>query len=101
MLEIGNLSSVYTMRQYFYRERSKYVSGLWAGFQASPPCRESTVCPQSSDPFYVLTNYIKLVTTSWTHSAIPAKFKAFLLLRLECEELLYLQYVQEVVTHFI
>ena len=27
-----------------------------------------TVCPGSSDPFYILTYYIKWVTTSWTHS---------------------------------
>ena len=27
---------------------------------------EITVCPRSSDPFYVVTNYIKRVTTSWT-----------------------------------
>ena len=27
-----------------------------------------TVCPGSSDPFYILTYYIRLVTTSWTHS---------------------------------
>ena len=25
-----------------------------------------TVCPRSSDPFYVVFNYIKWVTTSWT-----------------------------------
>ena len=29
-----------------------------------------TVCPRSSDPFYVVTYYIKWVTTSWTHSII-------------------------------
>ena len=29
------------------------------------PC---TVCPRSSDPFYVVTYYIKWVTTSWTYS---------------------------------
>ena len=28
----------------------------------------TTVCPRSSDPFYVVTYYIKWVTTSWTHS---------------------------------
>ena len=28
----------------------------------------TTVCPISSDPFYVLTYYIKRVTTSWTYS---------------------------------
>ena len=27
-----------------------------------------TVCPRSSDPFYVVSYYIKWVTTSWTHS---------------------------------
>ena len=27
-----------------------------------------TVCPRSSDQFYVVTYYIKWVTTSWTHS---------------------------------
>ena len=27
-----------------------------------------TVCPRSSDPFYIVTYYIKWVTTSWTHS---------------------------------
>ena len=26
-----------------------------------------TVCPGSSDPFYIVTYYIKWVTTSWTH----------------------------------
>ena len=27
-----------------------------------------TICPESSDPFYILTYYINCVTTSWTHS---------------------------------
>ena len=29
-----------------------------------------TVCPRSSDPFYIVTYYIKWVTTSWTDSNI-------------------------------
>ena len=29
-----------------------------------------TVCPGSSDPVYIVTYYIKWVTTSWTHSSI-------------------------------
>ena len=29
-----------------------------------------SVCPGSSDPFYIVSYYIKLVTTSWTHSSI-------------------------------
>ena len=28
----------------------------------------STVCPRSSDPFYLVGYYIKWVTTSWTYS---------------------------------
>ena len=28
----------------------------------------ATVCPRSSDPFYVVSYYIKWVTTSWAHS---------------------------------
>ena len=27
-----------------------------------------TVCPRSSDPFYIVTYYVKWVTTSWTYS---------------------------------
>ena len=26
-----------------------------------------TICPRSSDPFYIVTYFIKWVTTSWTH----------------------------------
>ena len=25
-----------------------------------------TICPRSSDPFYIVTHYINWVTTSWT-----------------------------------
>ena len=31
-------------------------------------CLKPTVCPSSSDPFYIVAYYIKWVTTSWTHS---------------------------------
>ena len=35
------------------------------------PCLEKrTVCPKSSDPFYVVTSYIQWVTTSWTYSIL-------------------------------
>ena len=29
-----------------------------------------TICPRSSDPIYILSYYIKWVTTSWTQSNI-------------------------------
>ena len=38
-----------------------------------------TVCPRSSDPFYVVTYYIKWVTTSWTHSNIARIWTSSLL----------------------
>ena len=28
----------------------------------------TTVCPESSDPFYMVSYYIRWVTTSWTYS---------------------------------
>ena len=30
--------------------------------------RKDTMCPRSSDPFYIVSYKIKWVTTSWTHS---------------------------------
>ena len=32
--------------------------------------KENTICPGSSDPFYIVANYIKWVTTPWTYSSI-------------------------------
>ena len=29
---------------------------------------KDTMCPRRSDPFYIVSYYIKWVTTSWTHS---------------------------------
>ena len=29
-----------------------------------------TVCPRSNDPFYIVSYYIKWVTTSWTDGSI-------------------------------
>ena len=31
-----------------------------------------TMCPRSSDPFYIVTYYIIWVTTSWTHGKSDA-----------------------------
>ena len=30
---------------------------------------DGTICPRSSDPFYIVNYYINWVTTSWTHSS--------------------------------
>ena len=34
------------------------------------PNGNTTVCPGSSDPFHIVTYYMKWVTTSWTHSMV-------------------------------
>ena len=33
-----------------------------------------TVCPGSSDPFYIVSYYIQWVTTAWTHSILHLDF---------------------------
>ena len=38
-------------------------------------CCESTVCPVSSDPFFIVTYCIEWVPTSWTHSIYRRKSK--------------------------
>ena len=47
-------------------------SGIPLRSQPAGPCPDqtkiSTMCPGSSDPFYIVSYYIKRVTTSWTHS---------------------------------
>ena len=35
--------------------------------------RISTICPGSSDPIYIVSYYIKWVTTSWTYSSISGQ----------------------------
>ena len=34
---------------------------------------ECTVCPGSSDPFYIVSYYIKRVITSWTFSTLQGR----------------------------
>ena len=41
-----------------------------------------TVCPRSSDPIYIVSYYIKWVTTSWTYSIHQGiKTKNYIILR--------------------
>ena len=46
-------------------------NSLLRGMQRHDKRRQATICPRSSDPFYVVTYYIKWVTTSGTHSIPP------------------------------
>ena len=36
----------------------------------SQELQNTTICPRSSDPFYIVTYNKKWVTTSWTHSIL-------------------------------
>ena len=39
---------------------------LKARYLVNSAIKKDTVCPRSSDPFYIVTYCIKWVTTSWT-----------------------------------
>ena len=45
-----------------------YILSLYLCFQAAEGALRKirTMCPRSSDPFYLVNCYIKWVTTSWT-----------------------------------
>ena len=44
------------------------ISSLPSWTRSNPSPRGLTVCPTSSDPFYIVNHYMKWGTTSWTHS---------------------------------
>ena len=47
------------------------------------PKNHGIICPRSSDPFYIVSYYINLVTSSWTHSTrngCPEWYREFYLL---------------------
>ena len=48
-----------------HRRRSGSVSPV-----RDSEIKQYTVRPKSSDPFYIVSYYIKWVTTSWTHSTL-------------------------------
>ena len=47
-----------------------YRASLLRGFFYGKNPRINTICPGSSDLFYIVCYYIKWVTTSWTHGRI-------------------------------
>ena len=48
--------------------QTKFNSRLYLCIGESFDTTLNTVCPGSSDPFYIVTYYIKCVTTFWTHN---------------------------------
>ena len=84
-------------------ERSCTKSGLKAANKLDePPAKETymlhayiwwyTVCVRSSDPFYTITYYIELVTTSWTDGT----YKNYLIIIYHNNHLLY-KYLYDIV----
>ena len=47
---------------------SKTNLTFWLLDNPAMPLFNQTICPISSDPFYIVTYYIVWVNTSWTHS---------------------------------
>ena len=49
-----------------------YIDLILVKFSVEPAFAHNidahTVCPRSSDPFYVVTYYLKWTTTAWTYS---------------------------------
>ena len=45
-----------------------FLSALVISFHITVWRLVDTMCPRSSEPFYIVSYYIKWVTTSWTHS---------------------------------
>ena len=41
----------------------------------------TTICSRSSDPFYIVTQYIEWVTTSWTHSIAYKQYEVEMIIR--------------------
>ena len=54
------------------------------------------MCPRSSDPFYIVSYYIKWVTTSWTYSREDEIYPFLKLFSSHTTSSVYLLYVQEV-----
>ena len=48
---------------------------LYRGNTAKKIEEQGTICQGSSDPFYIVSYYIKWVTTSWTHSTLSLLVK--------------------------
>ena len=56
---------------------------LWASSHSEVPGFQVTisyitVCPGRSDPFFIVSYYIKWVTTSWTHSVLYEQVVVFI-----------------------
>ena len=54
--------------------KNEMISGMWYTVTLGFWC---TVCPRSSDPFYIVRYYINRVTTSWTESSSCSLFTIF------------------------
>ena len=64
----------------FHPWLSKRQTALQRSFTKTKGAGNVIVCPRSSDPFYIVTYYIKWVTSSGTHNKVnPLKLNVFIL----------------------
>ena len=47
-----------------------FIPSRAVAYRISFPQKRPTICPGRSDQFNIVSYYIKLVTTSWTHSIL-------------------------------
>ena len=50
-----------------------------------PDFCDYTICPRSNDQFYIVSYYIKWVTTFSTHSILPTQYIAYTVFYLHCQ----------------
>ena len=59
------MKSVFDVNKCFKKDKLIFFLHACALYYELP---SDTMCPRSSDPFYIVTYYIKWFTTSWTYS---------------------------------
>ena len=61
--------TVVSLNLILLRLRMLKLDAMSAIFSQYGEAKHTTVCPRSSDPFHIVSYYIKCLTTSWTYSS--------------------------------
>ena len=67
-ITFSHINEYYWVERYGIDNKHVYFSTWLYGLRIFTGSDHITVCPRSSDPFYILSYYIKWVTISWTYS---------------------------------
>ena len=77
---------IYINISYRYTDELFFLSILWVHYAVSVWKQfvfDCTTCPGSSDPFNIVTHYIKRVTNTWTYSNKALLHSFLLVYRIE------------------